>query len=335
MITVPKIIAEESVNTKNAETPRAVRSGVLKIAGHEIACAVLDNGTRVLSQRGFLSAIGRDAKPGGKRSNDSVVELPHFLASDALKPFIGNDLLESSSPVVYRTMPDGEGQGRGSKRALGFNARLLPMVCRVYVQAHAAGATTAHQDHVVRACTSLLCGFAEVGIVALVDEASGYQELREQFALQRVLDKYLQAEEALWAKTVPDEFYEQIYRLRGWESREPDPDKGPRYPQCVAQWTRDITYSRLESGVLEHLDILNPTQPDGGRKVKHHQHLTPEVGKVALMRHIHGVLALMRATRAGDWEGFMRSLDRAYPRCDRPVQLDFDDAGAFTPSPGR
>jgi hypothetical protein len=34
-------------------------------------------------------------------------------------------------------------------------------------------------------------GLARVGIVALVDEATGYQEIRDRLALQAILDKYV------------------------------------------------------------------------------------------------------------------------------------------------
>src|SRR2546425_879374 len=37
------------------------------------------------------------------------------------------------------------------------------------------------------------------------------------FALQAVLEQYLCKELAVWVKVFPDEFYEQIYRLRNWE----------------------------------------------------------------------------------------------------------------------
>src|SRR3546814_17584659 len=48
--------------------PRAVAEGALVIGDLEISCAVLDdapNNTRVLTQEGFLTALGRSGKPKG------------------------------------------------------------------------------------------------------------------------------------------------------------------------------------------------------------------------------------------------------------------------------
>jgi len=47
-------------------------------------------------------------------------------------------------------------------------------------------------------------GFARVGIIALVDEATGYQEVRNKLALQAILDAFLRKELAAWAKRFPD-----------------------------------------------------------------------------------------------------------------------------------
>ena len=61
----------------------------------------------------------------------------------------------------------------------------------------------------------LMRGLAHIGIIALVDEATGYQEVRDREALQALLDRYLRKELAAWAKKFPDDFYKEIFRLRG------------------------------------------------------------------------------------------------------------------------
>ena len=57
---------------------------------------------------------------------------------------------------------------------------------------------------------------AKTGIVALVDEATGYQEVRPEDALAAYLEKVIRKELAAWVKRFPDEFYENIYKLKGW-----------------------------------------------------------------------------------------------------------------------
>src|SRR5205823_3879614 len=132
--------------------------------------------------------------------------LPPFLASDNLKPFISADLKQATVPVLFRSLPTGEGRGQRGKRAYGYDAELLPMVCEVYLSAHDAGKTTKQQEHIVTACALLVRGLARVGIVALIDEATGYQEVRDRQALQAILDAYLRKEFAAWAKRFPDDF---------------------------------------------------------------------------------------------------------------------------------
>src|SRR5215467_8975128 len=90
---------------------------------------------------------------------------------------------------------------------------------------------------------------AHIGIIALIDEATGYQEVRDRQALQEILDKYLRKEFAAWAKCFPEEFYKQIFRLRQWQWRGMKVNR----PQIVAYYTKDLIYARLAPGILTEL----------------------------------------------------------------------------------
>jgi len=81
----------------------------------------------------------------------------------------------------------------------------------------------------------LLRGFAEVGVIALVDEATGYQRIREEKALATILEKYMARELQPWTRTFPYEFYELIYRLRKW----PGPE-GHKRTARIAQDANDL-----------------------------------------------------------------------------------------------
>jgi len=106
-------------------------------------------------------------------------------------------------------------------------------------------------------------GVAEIGTVALVDEATDNQEVRDREALQEILNAFLRKELAAWVKRFPDEFYQQIYRLRGWQI-----GKGSSRPKIVAHYTKDIVCARLAPGIIEELERRNPSE-HGRRKVKH------------------------------------------------------------------
>ncbi len=289
---------------------QATHSGVLKIGAFEIPCAVLEDGTRLLTQEGFLKAIGRagKAKGGQGATVDSKVA---FLAANNLKPFVSEELAESTIPIVFR--------GETGVKAFGYKADLLPLVCNVYLEADEADKTLSSQEHIVQRCKILVRGLAIVGINALVDEATGYQEVRDKQALQQILDKYLLKEQAKWAKRFPDDFYRQMFRLRNWRW------KGMKInrPSVVGTYTNDLVYSRLAPGVLEELRRLNPKDEKGRRKGKLQQWLTEDVGHPALSQHLHAILALMRSSN--NWDQFKRGVERAFPKFTDQMSLLTND----------
>lgn len=162
----------------------------------------------------------------------------------------------------------------------------------------------------------LVRGLAEVGIVALVDEATGYQEIRDKRALQEILDKFLRKTLAAWAKRFPDEFYWHIFRLKGWEwkGRKVNP------PQVVAYYTNDLVYHRLAPNLVEELDERNPIV-NGRRLSKNTQWLTDEVGQPALAAHLHAVIGFMRVSKT--WAQLKEMMDQAFPKHKATLQLPF------------
>src|SRR5262249_3751703 len=144
----------------------------------------------------------------------TVDQLPFFLQADGLKSLIDKDVTASTKPIFYLTKAGGKG--------VGYDAELLPQVCELYLKFRdksltQTGKIPSRYSHIIRACDILMRGLARVGIVALVDEATGYQEVRDRRALEAILDRFLRKELAAWAKRFPDEFYQEIFRLRGWE----------------------------------------------------------------------------------------------------------------------
>jgi hypothetical protein len=297
------------------ELHKGTKLGKLQIGGLELECAVLEDGTRVLSQRAFTKAVG--APSGGaafkRRSAEGVADLPIFLAYERLKPFIDEELSASLiSPIEY--IPK-----HGGRSALGIKAELVPDVCDVWLKARDAGVLTEHQKSIARQADILMRGLAHVGIAALVDEATDYQPIRDKEALQKILDKYLLKEFAAWAKRFPDEFYKQMFRLRGWQWR------GMRVnrPSVVGKYTNDLVYQRLAPGVLEELQKRNPKDDKGNREGKHHQLLTPDLGLPALQNHLFATTKFMEASAT--WDQFYRSMQRAFPKLNSNMVLNFPE----------
>lgn len=281
----------------------------LKIGDIEIPAYVLEDGTRVLARIGVIKAIGRTGKAKGGRKYDKESKIPVFLSAQNLKPYINNDLLRNSTPIKFNA---------GSTIALGYNADVLPHICNVFLDAKEAGVLTKNQLPIAERCKILSRGFAIVGINALIDEVTGYQEIRERRALAQILEKYIAKELQAWTKTFPDEFYREMFRLKSWSF---DPNTIKR-PSVIGRYTNDIVYERLAPGVLNELQRINPTIKRGQRARKHHQWLTGDIGHPKLKAHISGILALMRASAT--WRKFYNLVQRSYPKLNEQIPLALD-----------
>jgi hypothetical protein len=287
-------------------TPRATHEGAFNLGNARFSGAVLPNGLRLLTQATFLRALGRSRSPKAGTGVLSTVEgTPFFLQADILQPFISEDLLASTTPIFFIDL--------NGRKAVGYDARLLPNVADVYLKYRdaclAEGKPIAPRyANIIRACDAIMRGLATVGIVALVDEATGYQDVRDRQALQAILDLYLRKEFAAWAKTFPDDFYKEIFRLKKWQWMGMQKNR----PQIVGRYTIDLVYSRLAPGIVKELRQRNPKDENGYRKSAHHQWLTADVGHPRLAEHLYGIIGLMRAH--DDWDAFMKSVERAYPK---------------------
>lgn len=300
--------ARWATSRKTPSLVRATHEGQLHIGDKTIPCAVTEDGTRLLTQQGFLVAIGRSGKPAAGRG--SVVEkVAPFLALDNLKTFISKELESSTYPVLFKP-------AQGSK-AWGYRAELLPKVCEVYLKARDAGVLLKNQEKFARACDTLMRALAHVGIVALVDEATGYQDVRDRHALQAILDAFLRKELAAWAERFPKAFYQEIFRLRGWEWH----SISTKRPRMVGKLTKDIVYARLTPGILKELEDRNPRNESWHRKARHHQWLTEDIGHPALAQHLHAVIAFMRVSSS--WGQFYTMLNQAFPKRGDTLELPF------------
>ena len=155
--------------------------------------------------------------------------------------------------------------------------------------------------------------------VALVDEATGYEKVRPQNALQRYLEILVRKELAAWAKKFPDEFYENIYRLKGW----PWPGMGKNRYSVVAHYTRDLVYERLGPGLLKELEGKSPKNGDGYRASRLHQWLTEDVGDPLLAQHLYSLVMLQRLALANGygWQRFLNSVNLVLPKRGKTLEV--------------
>jgi hypothetical protein len=287
--------------------PKATHEGLLDVGDIVIPCAVLENGQRVLTQSGLMKALGRARQAKGREYYDADVNMPAFLTAKNLKPFISPELGVTSSQIEFRTV-------RGMS-AFGYPAELLPKVCGVFLDADDAGALTKGQKHIAVQARVLIRGLAHVGIIALVDEATGYQDERSRDALAKILEAFIAKELRPWVRTFPTDFYKEMFRLRQIPYR-----SDVKRPQYIGVLTNDLVYARLAPGVLEELRRVTPRDDKG--RLRHHLHrkLTDDVGHPKLQQHLSAVTALMKAS--DNWKQLKLMVDRALPKYKRLPLFD-------------
>lgn len=305
-------IARKAAEARWLSQREAIREGILNIGDIEIQCYVLEDETRVLTQASFLEAIGRHRKARVRRMGGED-QVPAILYGKGIKPFISKETLEKTQPVVFR-LPSGT-------KAYGFRAELLPAVCEVYLAARDAGALPANQKHVAERAYLLMRALAHVGIIALVDEATGYQRDRAADALARILERFIAKELRPWVRTFPDAFYEQLFRLRGLEF----PGDRVQRPQYFGHLTNDIIYRRLAPGVLQELQSVTPKDSRGRKKHQMFRRLSEDVGHPKLREHLASVVTIMKLST--DYDDFIQKLDGIHPRFNETMALDFQPEG--------
>lgn len=282
-----------------------------------IPCSVLSTGERVVSQIGFYSAVTGSTSVSGRKTDSG--DLPVFLTAKNLKPFISSELADAASSRVL-FLPKNTGAARGGGNVVhGIKATLIPQICDVWLKARAADALYQGQMHIAVRAEVLMRGLAQVGIIALVDEATGYQSERARDELNKILQAYIAEELRKWVGLFPEEFFKQIYRLRGWPYQAGN-RKGPRY---VGKLINRYIYDQLPPGVPEKLRELNPVINDKGqRRHKHFQLLTEHTGEPHLDRQITVVTTLMRISQ--NREEFEALFFRAFPKAGDQMRIRFD-----------
>jgi hypothetical protein len=284
----------------------------LKIGDIDIPCFVLEDGRRVLSQSGLVASLGmRRGGSGGTKRGD---RLSIFVNGKGLEPYISRALRDATdNPIKFRST--------SGNLTYGYEAQILSEICEAVLAARKAGALQKQQLHIAEMCETLMRGFARVGIIALVDEATGYERVRDKDELQKFLALYLSEERLKWAKMFPDEYYKQLFRLRGWDYY----PLSVKRPRMVGKLTNELVYKKLPANVLEELRELNPVKnkKTGRRGAAHFQHLSTEIGQQDLRDHLLQLVAIMKVSK--NWDSFKRNFVNAFPSPGDQLELDIDD----------
>lgn len=286
---------------------KSTHEGKLKLGEAILDVAVLEDGTRVITQAAVFKALDRPV-----RGTTRVINLPTFMDAKNLKPYISQDLMGVINKIEYI---DTEG-----KKQEGYNARIIPLVSDLYLKAREENVLHIAQVPTAAKAEILVRSLAQLGITALVDEATGYQDVRVKDALQQIFDKLLLEEAKKYQVTFPLELYKQWFRLNGWEWK---PENAQKRPGVIGKWTNKYIYERMAPGLLLELERKNPKNDKGYREHKHFSFLTDEIGEPKLREFFGGLIALAKASTS--WNKYISLVERAYPAYGDQMSLFNDE----------
>jgi len=111
---------------------------------------------------------------------------------------------------------------------------------------------------------TLADGFANRGIIALVDDATEYRGDRLKEDVLRVIAAYMSPSLLTWTAKFKPPLFEEIYRIHGWEYK----PGSAKHPQYTGAFITKYVYEPLPPGVLEEMKTRLPKDESGNRRAK-------------------------------------------------------------------
>jgi hypothetical protein len=266
----------------------------LRIANVEIPCYVLADGRRVIVQSGMFTALDISQGTANRGQGDRLTK---FISGKAISLYVPDRLRSMIiDPIRFTTTAGG--------LAYGYEGTVLADLCDAVLEARKMGKLNYQTEHVAAQCELLVRGFARVGIIALIDEATGFQYDRPRRDLEEYLKKFLSESLVRWARTFPNDYFKHLCRLKGVDLR---PDM--RLPQYFGHVTNDLVYRRIAPGLLR---ALKERRTERGRPSnKLHWWTSDELGHPALLLHLGTVVGLMKIHT--NYDDFYAQLDTIAP----------------------
>lgn len=255
------------LSSENAVLPVAQWPGELIIGDAKIPVYVLDDRRRVISRTGATSLLTGGKGGGNLESYVQVTSLAKYMP-----PSLALRMIDFVLPEVK------------NKSVKGMEADTFLEICRGYVQAWEGYALEGEvQIAIAMRAAMFLAACSRVGLVALIDEATGYQYRRAEEELQLKLRLFLLEEMRKWERTFPNDLWEQFGRLTNWKG---SVNQRPKY------WGRlvmELIYEYLDPDVAQWLRENAPAPKKGQN---YHQWLTSQYGLKKLIEHIWKVVGI-------------------------------------------
>jgi hypothetical protein len=281
--------AKEDEETQ--QPPFSMFRGALKMGDLELECHVLNDGRRVLTQREVVRAIS-----GGRESGN----LGRYLDRNPLTAsnFQAGPVIRFNVPGVPQT-------------AIGYEATLLIEICDKYLEARDQKLLKGRQYNLAAQAEIIIRACAKVGIIALIDEATGYEKVRAKNALQLKLQAFIADDLQEWARMFPEEFWYELARL-----------EGVRYsarsrPLRWGKYVMMFVYDAIDPDVGRELRKKNPNP----RFMRNHHQWLKQFGRDKVHDQIQRVVTIMKLCE--DMDDFREKFAKVFKKT--PLQLSFDD----------
>ena len=267
------------------------------IGSVQIECYVLDNLKRVIHKRGMAKALGMKSEGGNV--------FMRAMGRKGLGSVMGDELRSRlDNPLIFKTLTSDLGHG--------YDATILIDICDAIIQASKDNKLGPNQEDLAKQAEIIIRASAKLGIVALVDDATGFiaDKRREQY--KELFREFVREEIKLYDEPqFPDQLFNVIYKIYGL----PRKADTRNHPQFFGKFIRKYIYEPLANSngaILEMLDEKNPVvYVNGGRRYKMFNFLSDVVGMPALKSHLWQVIGIGNSVK-GKLQ-FERAFYNAFP----------------------
>lgn len=256
--------------------PRATHWGDLPIGDTSLPCYILSTGERVFSLKGAV--VGLIKTEGG--------QLAEYIKVKNIKPYLSSDLTPAENDNIPALIKFDTGVKGIAKYAWGLPVEKFMDLCVAYSKAADNEKLTDRQKEIAINANRFLRSCAKVGIIALVDEVTGFQYERAKDSLQLKLKVFLAEEMREWEKTFPDQLWVEFARLTKWQGGI------HRRPKYWGKLVMELVYGYLDKDVADWLR-KNAPKPNNGQN--YHQWLSAQYGLKKLIEHLWMLIGMASA----------------------------------------
>jgi hypothetical protein len=197
--------------------------------------------------------------------------------------------------------------------AIGSEATLLIEICERYLDARDQNLLKSSQKKLAKFAEIIVRACAKLGIIALVDEATGYQKVRAKNALQVKLQAFIADDLQEWAVMFREEFWIELARLEGVRySSHSRPLRWGKYVML-------FVYDAIDGDVGKELRKKNPNP----RFLRNHHQWLKQFGRDKVHDQIERVITIMKL--CSNMDEFREKFSRVFKKSSAQLSLfDFD-----------